>query len=88
MVIVGQSAFTAMGVSDDVRIDYISDQVDNLREQLAQAQTPRTKKRIELAIKSTVERLERLTAQQSKDTGLRFEHTGADYLFVDITDRN
>ena len=87
MVIVGQSAFTAIAVSDDVRIDYISEQVDNLREQLAQAQTARTKKRIELAIKSTVERLERLTAQQSKDTGLRFEQTGADYLYVDITDR-
>jgi hypothetical protein len=88
MVIVPQSAFTAIPVSDHMRADYISEQVDALREQLEQAQTARTKKRIELAIKSTLERLERLTAQQSKDTGLHFEQTGCDYLFIDFTDRN
>ena len=36
-----------------------------------------------MAIKSTLKRLERLTAQQSKDTGLRWENTGADYLLID-----
>ena len=69
--------------SDRVREDYIRRQIDTLREQLETPKTDRTKKRIELAIKSTVERLERLTSQQAKDTGLRFENTGADYLFVD-----
>lgn len=83
MVIVPQSAFTAIGVSNDVRADYISEQVDALREQLEQAQTQRSKKRIELAIKSTLERLERLTAQHTKDDGLRFEQTGCDYLLID-----
>ncbi|MGV7254596.1 helicase [Mycobacterium kansasii] len=83
IVIVPQSAFTAIGVSDAIRADYIRDQLDTLREQLEQAQTDRTKKRIELAIKSTLERLERLTAQHTKDAGLRFEQTGCDYLLVD-----
>jgi N12 class adenine-specific DNA methylase len=86
MVIVPQSAFTAIGVSDNVKEDYIRRQIDTLREQLEHAVTDRTKKRIELAIKSTVERLERLTSQQAKDTGLRFENTGADYLFVHTDD--
>lgn len=83
MVIVPQSAFTAIGVADTVKAHYIEQELDTLRTQLEHAQTERTKKRIELAIKSATERLERLTAQHRKDTGLRFEETGCDYLFID-----
>ena len=83
MVIVPQSAFTAISVADSVRADYIARELDRLRANLETAQTDRTKKRIELAIKSSTERLERLTAQQNKDSGLRFEETGCDYLFID-----
>lgn len=83
MVIVPQSAFTAIGVADTIKAHYIEQELDALRTQLGHAQADRTKKRIELAIKSATERLERLTAQDRKDTGLRFEETGCDYLFID-----
>ncbi|MGH3556008.1 MAG: helicase-related protein [Mycobacterium sp.] len=83
MVIVPQSAFTAIGVADTVKAHYIERELDTLRTQLEHAQADRTKKRIELAIKSATERLERLTAQHRKDTGLRFEETGCDYLEID-----
>ena len=88
MVIVPQSAFTAIGVADTVKAHYIEQELDTLRTQLEHAQADRTKKRIELAIKSATERLERLTAQHRKDTGLRFEETGCDYLLIDFTDRD
>ena len=38
-----------------------------------------------LAIKSALERLERLTVQQKKDTGLLFSDSGADYLLTRLT---
>ncbi|WP_457142380.1 AAA family ATPase [Mycobacterium sp. URHB0021] len=83
MVIIPESAFTAIGVSDRIRADYIDEQLDTLRIQLEQAGSDRSKKAIERSLKSTKERLERLTAQDTKDTGLNFENSGADYLFVD-----
>ena len=88
MVIVPQSAFTAINVYNDVRVDYIEKQLDELRAQLETAESDRTKKRIELAVKSAHERLERLTDQARKDQGLSFENSGCDYLFIDFTDRN
>ena len=83
MVIIPESAFTAIGVSDRLRADYIDDQLDTLRTQLEDAASDRSKKAIERALKATKERLERLTSQDAKDTGLSFENSGADYLFVD-----
>ncbi|WP_241474053.1 helicase, partial [Mycolicibacterium neoaurum] len=83
MVIIPESAFTAIGVSDRLRADYIDDQLDTLRTQLEDAASDRSKKAIERALKTAKERLERLTAQDTKDTGLSFENSGADYLFVD-----
>lgn len=83
MVIVPESGFTAIGVSDTLRADFIADQVSTLRQQLEGAQAPRTKKAIEKALKNSQERLEKMTAQDRKDTGLQFENSGADYLFVD-----
>ena len=88
LVIVPQSAFTAIGVDNAARVDYIEEQLAELRGQLQTAQSDRTKKRIELAVKSAHERLERLTDQARKDQGLSFENSGCDYLFIDITDRN
>lgn len=83
MVIIAQSAFTAIAVSKDIQAEHIREQLDALRDQLAEAETVRTKKAIERALKSTKERLEALTDQQGKDQGLRFEDCGADYLLID-----
>ncbi|WP_236949407.1 DEAD/DEAH box helicase family protein [Mycolicibacterium goodii] len=83
MVIVPQSLFTAIGVSDDVKASYIEGQLDALKDQRGQAVTQLSKKRLELAEKKLKARLEELTAQQRKDTGLLFEQTGCDYLFID-----
>ena len=88
LVIVPQSAFTAIGVDNAARVDYIEEQLAELRAQLETAESDRTKKRIELAVKSAHERLERLTDQARKDQGLSFENSGCDYLFIDFTDRN
>lgn len=86
LVVIPQSAFTAINVSTDMRVDYIENQLDTLREQLQSAEADRSKKRIELAIKSAKARLEKLLAANTKDTGLRFEESGCDYLMIDEAD--
>jgi N12 class adenine-specific DNA methylase len=86
LVVIPQSAFTAINVSKDIRVDYIENQLDTLRQQLASAEVTRSKKRIELAIKSAKARLEILLAANTKDTGLRFEESGCDYLMIDEAD--
>ncbi|MDQ1308306.1 MAG: hypothetical protein QG671_4140, partial [Actinomycetota bacterium] len=83
MVIVPQSMFTRIGVSDEAKARYIEDQLAALKEQLETSETPRTQKRIMLAIKSAQNRLERKLSQTARDTGLQFEASGADYLFID-----
>lgn len=83
MVIISQTAFTAIGVSESVHADHIAEQLDMLRTQLEQADTARTKKAIERALKGAKEKLQTLTSQRRKDVGLRFENCGADYLFID-----
>jgi hypothetical protein len=88
IVIVPQSAFTAINVSTDVRTAYVERQLDELRAQLENATIERSQKAIMRAIKSAQTRLEKLLAHNAKDAGLRFEESGCDYLFVDFTDRN
>lgn len=83
MVIIAQSAFTAIAVSKDIQTQHVEEQLDALRAQLEQAEAVRTKKAIERALKSGKERLAALTDQQTKDLGLRFEDCGADYVFLD-----
>lgn len=83
MVIVPQSLFTAIGVSDDLKAAHINKELDALEGQRAEATTQVSKKRLELAEKKLKARLEELTDQRRKDTGLRFEQTGCDYLFID-----
>lgn len=83
MVIISQSAFTAISVSKEIQAEHIAEQLDSLRHQLEQAEAVRTKKAIERALKAAKERLTALSDQQSKDHGLRFEDCGADYVFVD-----
>jgi hypothetical protein len=88
IVVILISAFTKIGVNNAARTEYIQEQLDGLRQQLAKAESDRTVKEIERAIKTATERIERLTSQAGKDAGLGFENTGCDYLFVDFTDRN
>ncbi|GJJ23763.1 lactate dehydrogenase [Mycolicibacterium mageritense] len=83
LVIIPQSAFTAIRVNPTVVSDYIEEQLSELRNQLLAADSDRTIKRIELAIKQTQERLEKLASQDRKDQGLGFENCGCDYLFID-----
>lgn len=86
MVIVPQSAFTAINVSNDVRTAYAERQLDELRAQLQDATVERSQKAIMRAIKTAQARLEKLMAAETKDVGLRFEESGCDYLLIDLTD--
>lgn len=83
IVVIPESAFTRINVCDQVRIDYVENQLDQLRAQLGESSIERSKKAIERAIKTAQGRLEKLMAHNTKDTGLRFEQSGCDYLFVD-----
>jgi N12 class adenine-specific DNA methylase len=83
IVVVPQSAFTKINVSDDTRAAYLDGELDQLRAQLQDSTVERTQKAIMRAIKTTQERLEKLLALNTKDAGLRFEETGCDYLLVD-----
>lgn len=58
LVVIPQSAFTAINLPKDMRVNYIEEQLDTLREQLESAEADRSKKHIELAIKSAQNRLE------------------------------
>jgi hypothetical protein len=66
-----------------VRTAYVEGQLDELRTQLENATIERSQKAIMRAIKSTQARVEKLMSHNTKDTGLRFEETGCDYLCVD-----
>ncbi|MGL5445462.1 MAG: helicase, partial [[Mycobacterium] stephanolepidis] len=83
LVIVTQSTFTRIGVSDSVRQQYLNEQLDELRAQLENAQARESKKAIERAIKTASERLERLTNDAGKDQGLRFQQSGCDWIGID-----
>jgi N12 class adenine-specific DNA methylase len=83
IVIVPQSAFTAINVSTDVRTAYVEKQLDDLRAQLDNATIERSQKAIMRAIKTAQARLEKLLSHHAKDSGLRFEESGCDYLLVD-----
>ena len=83
MVIVPQSLFTAIGVGADTQTAYIQKQLDELAAQHDRAITQISKKRVEQQKKRLESRLKEMTAQAGKDTGLRFEQTGCDYLLID-----
>jgi N12 class adenine-specific DNA methylase len=67
MAIVPQSAFTAINVSNDVRVAYAEKQLDDLRTQLESATVERSQKAIMRAIKTAQARLEKLMAAETKD---------------------
>jgi N12 class adenine-specific DNA methylase/SAM-dependent methyltransferase len=86
MVIVPESVFTNIKVSDALQASYVEHELADLRDTLegsGDEVTKTSKKRIEAAIKRYSNRLTDLTRQDRKDEGLRFEQTGCDYLFID-----
>ncbi|GAB7149628.1 helicase-related protein [Mycobacterium riyadhense] len=83
MVIVPQSLFIAIGVSADTQTRYIQGRLAELAAQQDRAVTQVSKKRVEQHKKKLDTRLKEMTEQAGKDTGLRFEQTGCDYLFID-----
>ena len=87
VVIVPQSVFTRINTSADTRARFMEDQLDELREAHMSAADndadAKTLKSIEQAIKSRRYQLEKALDQARKDTGLTFENTRADYLFID-----
>lgn len=83
IVIVPQSLFTAIGVSTDTQASYIQGRLDELATQQERALTQVSKKRVEQQKKKLDTRLKEMTEQAGKDTGLRFEQTGCDYLLID-----
>ena len=83
MVIVPQSVFERINVHPQIRIDYEQRELSALEEQLRTAENPLTKKMIEAALKRQANKLAKLQKAEDKDTGVTFEQTGCDYLFVD-----
>ncbi|SLJ77698.1 helicase-related protein [Mycobacteroides abscessus] len=83
MVIVPQSLFTAIGVNEETQREYIQKQLDELDNNKDRAVTSVSKKRIEAQKKRLDARLKEMTKQERKDSGLRFEQSGCDYLVID-----
>ena len=86
MVIIPASVFSAIRVHPQRRVDYIAGQLAELDAELSASagdMTQATVKKIEQAKKQLQKRLDAATDQATKDHGVLFEDTGADYLFVD-----
>lgn len=92
MVIVPESTFVGIPVSPDTQADFIAGRVQELTQALAQRSDTddgrgrgSTTKRLEAAKIRLETRLASLRAEgrAGSDTGLNFETSGCDYLFVD-----
>ena len=92
LVVVPESLFTAVPVSPDTEASFLADQVEQLRAGLAARADAKdrrgrsdTTKRIEAAVNRLETRIGTLRGQgrAGRDTGLTFESSGADYLFID-----
>ncbi|REK78755.1 helicase [Rhodococcus erythropolis] len=83
MVIVPQSAFKLIGVSNQTKADFIRDELDKLYEHRTTMETRESVKKLEIAIANAEERLNDTLDQTGKDAGLSFEESGGDYLFID-----
>ncbi|HEU5002562.1 MAG TPA: SNF2-related protein [Actinomycetota bacterium] len=84
-VVITHSAFGRLPVSQELRRDFLSSRVGQLRSEIesAKAGNAPTVKRLEAAVARMEERYKRLMAEEGKDDGVCFEHTGIDYLLVD-----
>jgi len=86
LVIIPESVFTAIKVSPQRQAAHLDAVVDAMRDARGDARGSGNEtsfKRLQQAIEKMEERIERLTDQDRKDTGLTFEESGCDYLIVD-----
>ncbi len=83
MVIVPKSVFTAIGVSPQRKAAHHQVLRDELAQAKAEAPNRDSVKVIEAALLKLDKRIEALTEQTRKDTGLCWEDTACDYLQVD-----
>ena len=81
MVIVPLSVFVRLGVSPSTHAEFIHRQITALNR--VDAEHDESVKQIEKAKASLEERLTAALDTDSKDTGLTFESSGCDYLFID-----
>ncbi|NKZ93281.1 DEAD/DEAH box helicase family protein [Rhodococcus hoagii] len=86
MVIVPESVFKLIGVTKETEIDYIDTRLMELREGLESAKSAgsdHTIKEIEKAIKREETKQKQLVNSKAADTGLTFEQSGCDFIWVD-----
>lgn len=86
MVIVPQSVFGLIGMKREAQLDYLDNEMIEMRQALDAANTSKsefTVKQIENAIKATQKRIDTIITQKSSDDGLSFEQSGCDFMFVD-----
>lgn len=86
LVIVPQSVFTKIAMTRQAQIDYLEGEVADMApalDEAAAADREFSVKQIEAALKKTRQRIDTILGQKSSDTGLTFEQTGCDFLYLD-----
>ncbi|NNH73001.1 DEAD/DEAH box helicase family protein [Nocardia uniformis] len=83
VVIVPMSSFKLMPVSAQTRTAYYQEQIDELTDALGVLSGKKAVKILELRLKTATNQLKKLLAEIKSDSGLGFEASGCDYLFVD-----
>ncbi len=83
LVILPESVFTAIKVSPQRHAAHLDATVDAMRAAAAESSNKTSVKRLQQAIEKMEERVERLTDQGRKDSGLTFEESGCDYLIIE-----
>lgn len=86
MVIVPESVMKLIAVSKDTELAYIETRMMELREGLERAKEAggeHTVKQIERVLKREQAKQQKLVSSKASDTGLTFEQSGCDFLWVD-----
>ncbi|AEF43133.1 hypothetical protein AS9A_P20089 (plasmid) [Hoyosella subflava DQS3-9A1] len=86
LVIVPQSVFTLIGMKREAQIEYLENEITDMRQALDAANqngADFTVKQIERSIRATEDRITKIIEQTRSDEGLTFEQSGCDSLWVD-----
>lgn len=86
LVIVPQSVFTLIGMKREAQIEYLENEISDMRQALDSANqngADFTVKQIERSIRATEDRIKKIIEQTRSDEGLTFEQSGCDALWVD-----
>lgn len=89
-IVLADSSFNKIGVSEELKREYIQEQLDELRaikEKYQEDGSKNSVKQIEKSIKKYEERLEKKLDQTAKDENIAFEELGIDTIAVDEADR-